>query len=69
MTAPTTKTEDGRGAAPPDRSRCAHCGVEFACDPAGPCWCQAIAPKLPVPSAASGVECLCPRCLAAAHAS
>jgi hypothetical protein len=69
MTAPKTETEGERDAALPGRSRCARCNVEFECDPTGPCWCKAIAPKLSVPSAASGVDCLCPRCLAAAHAS
>ena len=43
-------------------TRCAHCGAELICDPAGDCWCK----KLPHGrmSADQGVTgCLCRECL------
>lgn len=42
--------------------RCAKCGAEFGCDPAGACWCKDESFRLPMPSSDAG-SCLCPRCL------
>ncbi|HTP84933.1 MAG TPA: cysteine-rich CWC family protein [Alphaproteobacteria bacterium] len=42
--------------------RCTRCGAEFACDPAGDCWCKDETFRVPMPKA--GAEsCLCPACL------
>lgn len=41
--------------------RCAQCGAEFGCDPAGACWCKDEDFRVPMPAAA--VSCLCPKCL------
>ncbi len=43
------------------RLACAGCGVEFGCNPSGPCWCSAEAFRLPMPK--DGSDCLCPNCL------
>jgi hypothetical protein len=47
-----------------DRAACARCGIVFACDPAGDCWCRHVEVRLPMPAA--GERCLCPACLRAA---
>jgi len=44
--------------------RCAKCGAEFACDPAGACWCKDESVRLPMP-AGPAESCLCPNCLRA----
>jgi hypothetical protein len=43
------------------RLACSGCGAEFACNPAGPCWCADESFRLPMPS--DGGDCLCPDCL------
>ncbi|MBI3708529.1 MAG: hypothetical protein HY246_12770 [Proteobacteria bacterium] len=42
--------------------RCAKCGVEFSCNPTGPCWCNEESFRLPLPSDPQAT-CLCPNCL------
>ena len=44
--------------------RCTKCGADFACDPAGACWCKDEAFKMPMP-ASETESCLCPNCLRA----
>jgi hypothetical protein len=43
------------------RLACSGCGVEFNCDPAGPCWCKEETARLPMP--VDGEDCLCRDCL------
>ncbi|SHG35877.1 cysteine-rich CWC family protein [Bradyrhizobium erythrophlei] len=43
------------------RLACSVCGTEFACNPAGPCWCAEETARLPMPVA--GEDCLCRDCL------
>nr|WP_249137006.1 cysteine-rich CWC family protein [Bradyrhizobium tropiciagri] len=45
----------------PRRLACTACGSEFACAPAGPCWCSDESFRLPMPT--DGSDCLCPTCL------
>jgi hypothetical protein len=45
---------------------CERCGVRFACRPAGSCWCNHEAFRLPVPLPEPFTnfgDCLCPACL------
>ncbi|MBE3026626.1 hypothetical protein GQ37_014920 [Janthinobacterium sp. BJB1] len=47
-------------------SQCTRCGATFQCgqtdlQAAGPCWCTALPPAMPVPGSAIG--CWCPACL------
>jgi hypothetical protein len=45
---------------------CAACGTEFACDPAGACWCMEENVRLPLPTlqrAGTYQDCLCRDCL------
>jgi hypothetical protein len=44
--------------------RCTKCGAEFACDPAGDCWCKDETFRVPLPKSDSE-SCLCPTCLKA----
>ena len=44
---------------------CARCGTSFDCTP-GACWCTDVPVRLPMPSADSDEDCLCPTCLRAA---
>ncbi|MBV8538347.1 MAG: hypothetical protein JO128_22305 [Alphaproteobacteria bacterium] len=44
--------------------RCARCGAEFACDPAGDCWCKDEPFRVPLPKT-DAESCLCPTCLRA----
>jgi len=51
-------------------STCTRCGAAFGCamadGGAGPCWCTALPPLLPVPPAAGDMPapgCWCPACL------
>lgn len=46
----------------PATLRCARCGTEFGCDPAGDCWCKEEAFRVPMP-AGDAEACLCPMCL------
>jgi len=46
---------------PARRLACAACGIEFGCNPSGPCWCFDEAFRLPMPT--DGGDCLCPDCL------
>jgi hypothetical protein len=46
---------------PARRLACSRCGTEFACNPAGACWCAEETAKLPMPVA--GEDCLCRDCL------
>jgi hypothetical protein len=43
------------------RLACARCGVEFACNPGGSCWCKDETARLPIPVA--GEDCLCRDCV------
>jgi hypothetical protein len=43
------------------RLACSGCGMEFGCNPAGPCWCSDESFRLPMP--VDGGECLCTDCL------
>jgi hypothetical protein len=43
------------------RLACSRCGIEFACNPGGDCWCAAETARLPMPVA--GEDCLCRDCL------
>ncbi len=52
------------GASELDRAACARCGIVFACEPAGDCWCRHVDVRLPIPAA--DARCLCPACLRAA---
>lgn len=49
---------------------CQRCGVGFGCSMSGGCWCDAEAPRLPLPK--PGVsqwdDCLCQACLRATAA-
>jgi hypothetical protein len=42
--------------------RCSKCGAEFACEPAGACWCKDESYRVPMP-ASDAASCLCPTCL------
>ena len=49
-------------------SVCKRCGASFSCamvdgNDGTPCWCTAMPPAVPVPSAATGLTCWCPDCL------
>jgi len=52
----------------PATIRCSKCGAEFACDPAGACWCKDETVRLPMPTGAA-TSCLCPTCLRATAAA
>jgi hypothetical protein len=49
------------GNRPSRRLACSRCGTEFACNPAGACWCAEETIKLPMP--VEGQDCLCRDCL------
>jgi hypothetical protein len=49
---------------PPASLRCTRCGAQFACDPAGDCWCKDETFRVPLPKT-EAESCLCPACLKA----
>ena len=54
----------------PRQLACARCGVAFACNLGGPCWCGEVGTKFPLPkpgepSPTGFDDCLCRDCLQA----
>ena len=52
----------------PRKKSCARCGTAFECALNGECWCAAEPYKLPLTSAGTAEDCLCPACLRKAAA-